>query len=86
MLKNCGYSILAVEQAVGSISVNDFKPAIYEKIALVFGNEVNGVSEDIMEICDACIEIPQFGTKHSLNVSVSAGITIYQICNKLVGK
>lgn len=84
MLKNSGYSIVAVEQAEGSLNVNDFKPAIYDKIALIFGNEVNGVSDEIMEICDTCIEIPQYGTKHSLNVSVSAGITIYQICNKLV--
>jgi tRNA G18 (ribose-2'-O)-methylase SpoU len=77
-LKNDGYKIVAVEQAAGSIELEQYVPEISEKIALVFGNEVNGVSENVMERVDACIEIPQFGTKHSFNVSVTAAIVLYQ--------
>jgi tRNA G18 (ribose-2'-O)-methylase SpoU len=76
-LKNAGYKVIAIEQAVGSIDLEDYSPAVSEKIALVFGNEVTGVSEPVMEIVDACIEIPQFGTKHSFNVSVTAAIVLY---------
>lgn len=76
-LKNVGYKVIAIEQAVESIDLEDFVPAVSEKIALVFGNEVTGVSESIMEIVDTCIEIPQFGTKHSFNVSVTAAIVLY---------
>lgn len=83
LLKEEGYQIVAVEQAVGSIMLNDYKPNTYSKIAIILGNEVNGVSDEIMELCDVCIEIPQSGTKHSLNVSVAAGIAIWDICNTL---
>jgi len=77
-LKEAGYKVIAIEQAAGSINLEDYFPDISEKTALVFGNEVTGVSESVMGIVDACIEIPQFGTKHSFNVSVSAAIVLYQ--------
>ncbi len=78
-LKNAGYLIVAVEQAENSIPLQLFKPEPSNKLALVFGNEVNGVSEEVMDLVDACIEIPQFGTKHSLNVSITAGIVLWSI-------
>lgn len=77
-LKQQGYLIVAVEQAVNSLSLNNLQTINNEKIALIFGNEVNGVSQEIMDVCDQCVEIPQFGTKHSLNISVSAGIVIWE--------
>ena len=79
-----GYQIIAIEQAENSILLNEFKPDTNEKYALVFGNEVNGVSDEVMEKIDACIEIPQFGTKHSFNVVVSAGIVLWDFFSKLV--
>jgi len=82
-LKKEGYMIVAVEQATGSIILEDFIPDPAKKIALVFGNEVSGVSDDVMKLVDACIEIPQFGTKHSFNVSVTAAIVLYQFYTKL---
>jgi len=82
-LKKAGYKIIAVEQAVGSINLEDFVPATSANIALVFGNEVTGVSDNVMEMVDACIEIPQFGTKHSFNVSVTAAIVLYQFYSSL---
>ena len=81
-LKAAGYKIVAVEQAVGSIALEDYIADASENIALIFGNEVNGVSYDVMEMVDACIEIPQFGTKHSFNVSVTAAIVLYQFYTK----
>ena len=78
LLKKNGYKIIAVEQAFNSIVLEDYFPGKDEKIALVFGNEVTGVSDSVMNEVDACIEIPQFGTKHSFNVSVSAAIVLYQ--------
>ncbi len=85
-LKKQGYSIIAIEQADESKPINEFKPQIINKMALVFGNEVYGVQDEVMSICDDCIEIPQYGTKHSLNVSVSAGIVIWDVYNKCTGK
>jgi len=82
-LKSNGYTIIPVEQAENSVSLADFHPAPGLKIALVFGNEVQGVSEEVMSVADQCIEIPQFGTKHSFNVSVTAGIVLWDIFNKL---
>ena len=67
-----------MEQAEGSIALQLFKPDPGQRIAFVFGNEINGVSEDVMEMADICIEIPQFGTKHSLNVSITAGIVLWK--------
>jgi 23S rRNA (guanosine2251-2'-O)-methyltransferase len=78
-----GFTVYAVEQVENSISLNNFKPQKDEKIALVFGNEVMGVQQNIVNCCDGAIEIPQFGTKHSFNVSVSAGIVLWDIVNKL---
>jgi len=78
-LKDRGYRIYAIEQAENSIPLNELELPADSKIALVFGNEINGVEEAIMEMADDCIEIPQFGTKHSLNVAVSAGIVIWVI-------
>ncbi|SMO32696.1 SpoU rRNA Methylase family protein [Saccharicrinis carchari] len=77
-LKNKGYKVYCVEQAVGSTSLLDFKPVQDQKMALIFGNEVKGVQQAVIDTADACIEIPQFGTKHSLNISVSAGIVLWE--------
>ncbi len=79
-----GYKIIAIEQAQNSIMLNNFNPAVDEKYALIFGNEVNGVSDDVMQKIDACIEIPQFGTKHSFNIVVSAGIVLWDFFSKIV--
>ncbi|MFC3196868.1 RNA methyltransferase [Parapedobacter deserti] len=76
-LQEDGYRIVAVEQAQGSIPLQEFVPKAGEKYALVFGNEVHGVSNEIMALADACIEIPQSGTKHSLNIAVSIGIVLW---------
>jgi len=76
-LKKSGFKIIAIEQAKGSIILEDYLPGVSEKTALIFGNEVTGVSDSVMEMVNACIEIPQFGTKHSFNVSVSAAIVLY---------
>lgn len=73
-----GYEIYAIEQTVGSISLNDFKNA-NNKIALIFGNEIKGVSDEVLQLCNGSIEIPQFGTKHSFNVSVSVGIVLWEL-------
>ena len=82
-LRDQGYQIIAVEQAEDSISLNQFQPESNQKYALIFGNEVNGVSEEAMQMIDACIEIPQFGTKHSFNIVVSAGIVLWGFFAKL---
>ena len=78
-----GVKVFAVEQAEGSISLDDFETETDAKYALVFGNEVNGVSEEVMAVVDGCIEIPQFGTKHSLNIAVSIGITVWDVFQKV---
>jgi 23S rRNA (guanosine2251-2'-O)-methyltransferase len=81
-LKLEGYTIIAIEQANNSVQLNDFQPKISAKYALIFGNEVNGVSVEAMELIDNCIEIPQFGTKHSFNIVVSAGIVLWDFFAK----
>lgn len=81
-LKSEGYTIIAAEQAMGSIDPEAFIPEPDNKYALILGNEVMGVEDEVMKLCDVCIEIPQFGTKHSLNVAVSAGILIWEIFKK----
>jgi len=83
LLKQSGYKVIAVEQAVHSIILEGYIPGPGEKIVLVFGNEVTGVSESVMDAADACVEIPQFGTKHSFNVSVSAAIVLYHFYTRL---
>jgi 23S rRNA (guanosine2251-2'-O)-methyltransferase len=75
--------IYAIEQASGSISLDEFIFPKNKEIAIVFGNEVHGVDDSVMDLVDACIEIPQFGTKHSLNVSISAGILIWDLFQKI---
>jgi tRNA G18 (ribose-2'-O)-methylase SpoU len=81
-LRLLGFKIIAIEQAVDSIAVQDFHYNKEEKIAVIFGNEVNGISDEVMEEVDMCLEIPQFGTKHSLNVSVTAGIVLWELIKK----
>lgn len=76
-LKGQGYEIVAVEQTVGSVSLDRFERQPGRKYALVFGNEVDGVRQDVVDASDEVIEIPQWGTKHSLNVSVAAGVVLW---------
>ncbi|WP_069659393.1 RNA methyltransferase [Arcticibacter eurypsychrophilus] len=82
-LKADGLTIIALEQANNSISLDEYSPMPDKRYALVFGNEVNGVSEEVMDNIDTCIEIPQFGTKHSFNIVVSAGIVLWDFYVKL---
>ena len=82
-LQNKGYKVYAIEQVENSISLPDYLPADGEKVAVVFGNEVKGVQQKVVNICNGSIEIPQFGTKHSFNVSVSAGIVLWEIFRKM---
>jgi tRNA G18 (ribose-2'-O)-methylase SpoU len=82
-LKESGYRVFAVEQVVNSISLPDFKPEKDQKLALVFGNEVKGVQQSVIDLCHGAIEIPQYGTKHSFNISVSAGIVLWDLVYKL---
>jgi tRNA G18 (ribose-2'-O)-methylase SpoU len=82
-LRDNGYQIIAVEQAENSLMLHQFGPQAGKKYALIFGNEVNGVSDEVMKQIDTCIEIPQFGTKHSFNIVVSAGIVLWDIFAKL---
>jgi len=83
-LKNQGYSICSIEQTEKTTflqNIHEFKDS---KFALVFGNEVNGVNQDVVNLSDNVIEIPQFGTKHSLNVSVCAGIVMWEFCKRYI--
>jgi tRNA G18 (ribose-2'-O)-methylase SpoU len=77
-LKEEGYEIFAIEQAEDSISLQNFRVQA-QKIAVVFGNEVYGVEQEVIDVCTGVIEIPQLGSKHSLNVAVSAGIVLWQV-------
>ena len=76
-LKEQGYEVLAIEQCHGSTMLNDFRPEKGRKYAVILGNEVKGVHQEVIDQCDGCLEIPQYGTKHSLNVSTTAGIVIW---------
>jgi len=82
-LKEEGYKVFAVEQVHNSIMLPDFNSAENEKLALIFGNEVKGVQQSVIELCHGVIEIPQFGTKHSFNISVCAGIVLWEVARKL---
>jgi 23S rRNA (guanosine2251-2'-O)-methyltransferase len=82
-LRAQGYQIIAIEQAENSTMLNTFRPIPTAKYALIFGNEVNGVSDEAMQKIDECIEIPQFGTKHSFNIVISAGIVLWDFFAKL---
>ncbi len=77
------YKVYAVEQVENSTFLQNFDVSREEKYALIFGNEVYGVSQSAIELCNGCIEIPQIGTKHSLNISVSAGIVVWEFFQKL---
>ena len=78
VLKKAGYIILAIEQAEGSVNMDTFKTEEGKQYAVILGNEVKGVQQSVIDLSDVCIELPQFGTKHSLNVSVTAGIVIWE--------
>ena len=78
-LREEGYTIVSVEQAEGATQLQDFRPEPDKRYALVFGNEVRGVAQEVVDASDLCLEIPQYGTKHSLNVSVSVGIVLWNI-------
>jgi 23S rRNA (guanosine2251-2'-O)-methyltransferase len=82
-LRTLGYTILAVEQAEGSVKLPDYHPETGEKLAIIFGNEVNGIEDVILTLVDGCIEIPQYGTKHSINISVAVGIVIWDLFGKI---
>lgn len=82
-LKDNGYRVYAIEQVDESISLDQFQPEKESKIAIIFGHEVFGVKEGLFPIIDGCIEIPQFGTKHSFNVAISAGIVLWELAKKL---
>lgn len=81
-LRKQGYTLLAVEQCEGSRLLHDFQKEEGKRYAIVLGNEVKGVQQHIVDCCDGCIEIPQWGTKHSLNVSVAAGIVLWHLSDK----
>src|SRR3984893_8405929 len=83
-LKSAGYRILGVEQVADSTPLQLYKLAEGEKMVLIFGNEVEGVSQEVLAYCDGCIEIPQFGMKHSLNVSVAVGIVLWELVKSVV--
>lgn len=82
-LKEDGAEAWAIEQVDNAVFLNDFTPEADKRYALVFGNEVKGVSQEAIKLCDGTIEIPQLGTKHSLNISVSTGIVVWDIFQKL---
>jgi 23S rRNA (guanosine2251-2'-O)-methyltransferase len=84
LLKKNGYRVVGVEQVEESIPLQNFKLAEGEKMVLIFGNEVEGVSEELLRCCDACIEIPQFGMKHSLNISVAAGMVLWELVRSVM--
>jgi 23S rRNA (guanosine2251-2'-O)-methyltransferase len=85
-LREAGYIIISIEQAEGSVGLQDFRISEGRQYALIFGNEVNGVDQDIINLCDYCIEIPQFGTKHSFNIAISVGIVLWELNKGLGGK
>ena len=78
-----GWEIIAIEQIDKSTSLSDFRPKANGKYCLILGNEVNGVSEDLLPLCHHALEIPQWGTKHSLNISVAAGIVMWEFVSKM---
>jgi tRNA G18 (ribose-2'-O)-methylase SpoU len=83
-LKTEGYTVFSIEQAKGSILLPDIVLDKTQKYAVVLGNEVKGVQQKVVDACDGCIEIPQYGTKHSLNVSVTSGIIIWEFYKLLI--
>ena len=83
-LKAQGYEVLAVEQVEHSTKLQNFVPSKEKKYAVVLGNEVKGVHQEVVDACNGCLEIPQLGTKHSMNVSVTAGIIIWKFVSQLL--
>jgi tRNA G18 (ribose-2'-O)-methylase SpoU len=79
LLRKEGYIIVGIEQVENPVELQNFKPDHAKKYALIFGHEVNGVSQEVVDLCDYCVEIPQFGTKHSFNIAVSAGIVLWEL-------
>lgn len=84
-LKKEGFKVFAVEQTEGSVSLEKFPATANEKIAVVLGNEVEGVNDEVLKLVDGSIEIPQLGMKHSLNISVAAGIVLWEIMRTRIG-
>ncbi|MFZ5940021.1 MAG: RNA methyltransferase [Bacteroidota bacterium] len=82
-LRDRGYRVLAVEQVEGSLSLETFKASEGQGYGLVFGHEIRGVEQEVINICDGSLEIPQAGTKHSLNIAVSAGIVLWEVFRNL---
>lgn len=82
-LRREGYVVYSVEQAEGSVMLNELTLDQSGKYAVVMGNEVRGVKQEVIDHCHGCIEIPQYGTKHSLNISVAAGIVIWELFNRI---
>ncbi|WP_411895719.1 RNA methyltransferase [Winogradskyella sp. A2] len=82
-LKSEDVQICSIEQAENATMLNDFAPQPNTKYAFVFGNEVKGVDQNVVDVCDVVIEIPQYGTKHSLNISVSAGVVVWDVFTKI---
>jgi len=85
-LRKEGYKVYAVEQAQNSIALQDTCFDAEEKIAVIFGNEVTGVEQNTIALCDGCIEIPQMGMKHSLNIATAAGVVLWELVKQRVGK
>lgn len=83
-LKEMGYTICSIEQAESATMLHEFLPQKHQKIALVFGNEVKGVEQEVIDASDHVIEIPQAGTKHSLNIAVSVGIVVWDLFRKVI--
>ncbi|MCD2257595.1 RNA methyltransferase [Psychroserpens luteolus] len=83
-LKSENIKVVSIEQAEEATMLNDFQPEIDQTYALVFGNEVKGVTQEVVDASDLVIEIPQFGTKHSLNISVSCGVVVWDVFSKLL--
>ena len=82
-LQSENIKVISIEQAERATMLNNFQPEPNQKHALVFGNEVKGVAQDVVDMSDMVIEIPQFGTKHSLNISVSCGVVVWDVYSKL---
>lgn len=83
LLQEDGFEVLAIEQAENAIMLNDFTVETDKKYAIVFGNEVKGVAQDVVSKANGVLEIPQYGTKHSLNIAVSAGVVVWDLWSKI---
>lgn len=81
-----GYTVVGVEQTCAAVSLEKFIPEAGKRYAFVFGNEVDGVAQEVVDACDFCVEIPQFGTKHSLNVSVSVGVVLWHAAAAILNR